>query len=514
MLPTEFLTVTRWRDNIRPRYSKLDGRDVSTAEAVINVYAASVGRKRGEIRERVAELEDAYGSFKFVRGLAALVERSCAFTSRAAVNPLEARHVLFAEASNRGYPTSLEERRRMFEDVAARLKVSAEQLEASMYADLESEIVLESAPKLSPVELLKIYNLGLTQTLLFNATEMTFTAGGNWQRIFRAVKYYGLMYTVMRRNGQFAVRLDGPLSLFKLTRRYGVSLAKVLPEIFRGKPWRVEAKILRANRLFNFVLESGRHGWFFPETLAEEKYDSTVEEEFAAQFRSLDTVWTVRREAEPVEAGASIMIPDFSFQLGGTRVLMEVVGFWTRDYLRRKLEKLGMVRDAPFIVAVNEELACDKLVSLKVSNPNIHIIQYKRNIPVKQVLELLQPYAEAEVKAQTAELMLKVEKPVVTLRELAEKHGVTMEAIRRAAEKLETHTLIGETLIEKTILHQVKETLENAVAAETPLPKILEILKPYNLPDPVATITCCGFHIRWRGLLLENALVHKPKTTQ
>lgn len=514
MLPTQLLAVSRWRDNVRPRCSKLDGRDVSAAEAVIGVYAAGVGRRRGEIRDRVAELEDAYGSFKFVRGLAALVERSCVFTSGAAVNPLEARHALFAETSERGYPTSIEERRRILEDVAARFKASAEQLEASMYADLESEMILKSAPKIGASELLKSYNLSLTQTLLFNATEMTFTASGNWQRIFRAVKYYGLMYTAMRRNGQFTVKLDGPTSLFKLTRRYGVSLAKVLPEIFMGKPWRVEAKILKANRLLNFVLESGRHGWLFPEACPEEKYDSTVEEEFAAQFRSLGTSWAVRREAEPVEAGASIMIPDFAFQLGGTRVLMEVVGFWTRDYLRRKLEKLGEVRGTPFIVAVDEELACDKLASLKASNPNIHIIQYKGMVPVRQVLEILQPYAEAEVKAQATELRLNVEKPIETLRELAEKHGVAVEAVRRVAGKLETHTLIGETLIEKALLQQIKETLEKAVAAETPLPKILETLKPYNLPDPVATINHCGFQIRWRGLLLENASVYKPKDTQ
>lgn len=509
MLPSELLSVVRWRDNVRPKYSKLDGRSVSAAEAVIGVYTGGVGLKRGEIRDRVAELENAYGSFKFIRGLAALVERNCVFASTAAVNSLEARHALFIEASRRGCPTSLEERRRLFEDVAARFKASAEQLEASMYADLDSEMTLQSAPKTSPVELLKEYNLSLTQTLLFHATEMTFTASGNWQRTFRAVKYHGLMYAAWRRNGQFTVKLDGPTSLFRLTRRYGTALAKVLPEIFRGKPWRIEAKILRANRLLNFTLESAKHGWLFPEKTTEEKYDSAVEEEFASQFRSLGTAWTVKREAEPVEAGSSIMIPDFAFQLGGTRILMEVVGFWTRDYLRRKLEKLAEVRGVPFIVAVDEELACDKLASLKASNPNIHIIQYKGKIPLRKVLEVLQSYAEAEVKAQTAELRLNVEKPVVTLKELAEKYGVSMEAVRRTTENLETHVLIGETLIEKNLMMAVNETIKSVVGAETPLPTVLKILEPYGLPDPIAAITHCGFQIKWRGLLLENAVVYK-----
>lgn len=511
MLPSELLSVVRWRDNVRPKYSKMDGASVSAAEEVIGVYAGGIGLRRGEIRGRVAELEDAYGSFKFIRGLAALVERSCVFTSSAAVDPVEARHALFAEASASGYPTSPEGRRRILEAVASRLKVSAEQLDASMYADLDSEMTLQSAPKMNPVELLKEYNLSLTQTLLFHATEMTFTASGNWQRIFRSIKHHGLMYMAARSGGQLAVRLDGPTSLFKLTRRYGTALAKVLPEILLGKPWRIEAKILRANRLMNFTLESARHGWLFPEKTAEEKYDSAVEEEFAAQFRGLGTAWAVRREAEPVEAGSSVMIPDFAFQLGGTRVLMEVVGFWTRDYLRRKLEKLAEVRGTPFIVAVDEELACDKLASLKTSNPNIHVIQYRGKIPLRSVLEVLQSYAEAEVKAQTAELRLHVEKPVATLRELAEKHGASMEAVKRAAENIETHVLVGEALVEKKLMGEVARTLENMVNAETPLPKVIEALKPFNLPDPVAAITHCGFQIKWRGLLMENATVRRFK---
>lgn len=511
MLPTELLAVVRWKDNMRPKYSKLDSKDVSTAEAVIKAYAESLGAKMEEIREKVSELEEAYGSFKFVRGLATLVERNCLFSSKASLNPLTARHALFTEACKRGFPANEAERKRIIEDVASTFKVSPEQVEASMYADLDSEMILDAAAKVVPVELLKMYNLSLTQTLLFNSTEMSFTASGNWQRIFRAVKFHGLMYMAYRRNGEFTVRLDGPTSLFKLTRRYGTALAKVVPEILRAKPWRIEAKILRANRLLNFTLESVKHGWLFPEQPVKETYDSMVEEEFAIQFKSLDTSWTLKREAEPVEAGASVMIPDFTFHFGKTRVVMEVVGFWTREYLRRKLEKLAVVNDLPFIVAVDEELACDKLKRLQALNPNIHLVYYKGKIPVKQVLNFLKPHAEAEVKMQAAGVKLALEKPVVTLAELANKHNVTIEAVRRAAEKVETHTLVGETLIDNRLLQEIRKTLEIEAVVEQPIPKILERLRSYNLPDPLTVITYFGYRIKWRGLALENASVCKPE---
>ena len=509
MLPAELLAVQRWKDQVRPKYSKLSQRDVSAAEAVIRLYRESVGAKRGAIREGVAELENAYGDYRLVRGLAALVERACSFASKAHADPLKVRHALFTEASKRGFPTTPEERLALAQDAASALGLTPVQVEESMYADLDSEEVLESCPSVRPTDLLKQYNLSLTQTLLFSSTEMEFTASGNWQRIFRAVKFHGLMYTAARREGAVHVRLDGPTSLFKLTRRYGTALAKVVPEIMRGKPWRIEAKILRANRLLNFVLESGKHGWLFPDLGSTEEYDSAVEKEFAEQFRSLRSGWEVKREPEPVEAGSAIMIPDFAFRFGGRTVYMEVVGFWTREYLKRKVEKLSEVRE-PFIVAVDEELACDRLERLKASNPNVRLLYFKGEIPVREVFACLQPLAEAEVEAQASGLKVAVKKPIATLRELAEAYGISEEAVRKAASKVETHVLVGEALIEKGLLEEVKRALAEVVTGEVPLPKAVEALKPYGVPDPITTIAALGYRVKWRGLNTENATVSPP----
>ena len=503
-MPTELLAVQRWKDQIRPRYSRLSPRDVSAAEAVIRAYEK--GAKRGAIREKVAELENAYGDYKLVRGLAALVERNCTFASKSHADPLKVRHMLFAEAARRGFATSPAERETAVSEVASTLGLSPVQVEESMYADLDVEAVLESHPSLDPVSLLKQYNLSLTQTLLFSSTEMEFTASGNWQRIFRAVKFNGLMYAAARREGAVYVRLDGPTSLFKLTRRYGTALAKVIPEIMRGKPWRMQAKILRTNRLFNFTAESEKHGWLFPELQAAEEYDSAVEQEFAERFRSLKSGWEVRRESEPVEAGSAVIIPDFAFRFGGRTVYMEIVGFWTREYLRRKVEKLSEVKE-PFIVVVDEGLACDKLERLQTSNPNVRLLYCKGKVSVKEVLTRLQPLAEAEVETQASELKIVVEKSVATVRELAEAYGVSEEAVRRAAGRVETHILIGEAFIEKMLFEDVKHTLAEVITGEVPLPKAVEVLKPYGVPDPIAIIAALGYKVKWRGLSMENVTV-------
>ncbi len=151
----------------------------------------------------------------------------------------------------------------------------------------------------------------------------------------------------------YLVSLNGPLSLFKWTDRYGTSLAKLLPQIIGSDSWRIKAEIVdkKKNRILSFEESSENTREFFPTYEASggrRLYDSSVEEKFAQSFASLhDTGWTLRREPEPLLTDPSpetgirhIIIPDFSFERTGARkkVYLEIVGFWTPEYLTRKLE--------------------------------------------------------------------------------------------------------------------------------------------------------------------------------
>ena len=85
-----------------------------------------------------------------------------------------------------------------------------------------------------------------------------------------------------------------------------------------------------------------------------------------------------------MDLGDTVLIPDFKFihSDGGT-VLMEIVGFWTPEYLKKKLEKLYRVNRKDLIVAVNENLNCSKR---DFDGP---VIFYKTRIKVNEVLKVL-----------------------------------------------------------------------------------------------------------------------------
>jgi predicted nuclease of restriction endonuclease-like RecB superfamily len=59
-----------------------------------------------------------------------------------------------------------------------------------------------------------------------------------------------------------------------------------------------------------------------------------------------------RREPEPFVVGRHVMTPDFSFEKDGMKAYLEVVGFWTKDYLAKKVQKLKEVHANNMIVVL------------------------------------------------------------------------------------------------------------------------------------------------------------------
>ncbi|HEX2909462.1 MAG TPA: DUF790 family protein [Chloroflexia bacterium] len=65
--------------------------------------------------------------------------------------------------------------------------------------------------------------------------------------------------------------------------------------------------------------------------------------------------WVIKREDRIIPVFDTVMIPDFAFQhRDGRRALLEIVGFWERSYLERKIAKLNRAGRRDLIVLVSE----------------------------------------------------------------------------------------------------------------------------------------------------------------
>jgi len=315
-----------------------------------------VGRPQREVDARLREPLMAEGPAG-KKQLAVRVLAQLARSMRdAAVPPRQARRLVFGEAVRTASP-----RDTVLARVARSLDVTPEELEASLFADLPGErIVAGLAVPLSPTELALRANLALTQALLFRATGVTLEVEGNARTLVRHAKLRGLICTVSRgsRDMDTVLEVSGPLALFRRTILYGRALGTLVPHLAWCQRFRLRAACVLEERVVDLQLGTGDP--ILPAD-APRQYDSQIEERFAREFRRLAPDWDVLREPEPVAAGTHLVFPDFALQHRydtSRRWLLEIVGFWTPDYLRRKLALYRTASVANLILCIDEDRAC------------------------------------------------------------------------------------------------------------------------------------------------------------
>jgi len=242
MLPREFLRTRRRRGSIRPVYAADD--KLSLAKTLISVFREHVGRRRGELGNALASCEELGYNYKLVRGLAAVLEKRCAFETRAAVEPVEARLAVFREAGNRVVATE-GDRRRVLSAVAFRLGVSTENLDASLHADLWNEHVLVNFDSLDPGEFLKEYNFASTIALLTEASRLELTYMGEDEDLDLLEDRLGGR---RNRTSDGLTRVVIKRRPSRRTGRLEEDLERLTFRLMLMEAWRLEAEVERASR--------------------------------------------------------------------------------------------------------------------------------------------------------------------------------------------------------------------------------------------------------------------------
>lgn len=354
--------------------------DVWPARYVLEAYRAGV--KLGEAR---AKVEDAPLEPKLARGLAHVVERLIKLEEVDKAKVLKIRLEVFREAARRHPVVSDESRRAVLEAVAARLKTTVGEVEEALSKAHEEELLIVEPPKATPEELAALYNTSLVQTLLFRSRSMssyTKAPGSRVKELIRALKGLGLMYLAEQEGGGVRLHIDGPASVLKQTERYGTRLAKLVPYIIASEDWRIEAVVSLYERTYKFVESKAAAPELSARGVEEAEFDSSVEQEF---YRQISRVCRVEREPEALVVDRRVYIPDF--KIGGLYV--EIVGFWTPDYIRRKYEKLASA-EVPLLVLVDERLALSAWRAL----PH-YVVVFRERPRLSDVFKYIRPYCKS-----------------------------------------------------------------------------------------------------------------------
>ena len=295
----------------------------------------------------------------------------------------------------------VEVRDRLFEHAEAEAKQSiARQLGRSSWAQVEPELfadvfecnrLVQFTGYASPEALLSRYNVAQAQAALFRATRLRIEARVDFQRIVTHAKLARLLHDIRPGPGAgYTIILDGPASVLRETRRYGADMAKFLPALLSCRDWRLQAEVRL--RSYGPVLrlelssESGLKGQMPPPP----EFDSSVEAAFARKWGTeARNGWSLRRAGRILQRGQTVFVPDFVLNhADGREILLEIVGFWTPEYLRAKIQKLKLFEGQSILLAVAERVAS------KWKDRPAGLILYKTALKLNDVLEALDQVAK------------------------------------------------------------------------------------------------------------------------
>ncbi len=377
VLTSDLVQARVYKKVVRPRYiDAADPDHLTLAGQLIDIFSVHEGRPRHELDHELRELLGTGTEFLLHRALAKLLLDRSTFDTEADVEPEALRSSIFEAAAavyqaTGGEQAGTEEvqpfrfdRAVVLGDVAAHHDLTPNQLEGNLYADLKSEQVLTDWKPCRPDWLLERYNVALAQGVLLRAVELEIRIdGGSIQRhreLFRKIKFFQLMHRVEGdADAGYTIRLDGPMSLFKSSGRYGLQMASFLPTLLHFDRWSLTARLAWGKKRRELGFRLSPKAGLKPYTRLTGQWQPEELTWLPEELAKLESDWTVSTDAELIDLGGrGVLVPDYVFEhTGGTRIYMEVFGFWNRGAVDSRLELLRRCGPENLILALSKQLA-------------------------------------------------------------------------------------------------------------------------------------------------------------
>jgi len=356
-------------------------RALHIAERLLTTLQAQSGGTREEVEEAIRDVSATFDGGptdrRMVDGLWKLLDDEATWDAVAGeLEPIEVRRTVFMLATALRRVGEFD-RAAVFSRAAEVLESTAASVEAALYADLRGAQRLIAAPEWSAKTLVDRWEGAQAQAVLLRAVRIEVyvacASAGSYRALFHRLKFLRLLHEVHRlspdekwpdekrpngktaRKGGHRIVIDGPFSLFESVTKYGLKLAMVLPLLESCDAFHLIAEVRwGATRTpLTFKLDGGAAGNAdTPPPLTDEVASVLT------RFAALDSAWTARPAPEVLELpGVGLCVPDLLFEhKDGTRAYLEVLGFWSRDAVFRRIELVERGLPHPIVFAVSKRL--------------------------------------------------------------------------------------------------------------------------------------------------------------
>ncbi|MBC7532059.1 MAG: DUF790 family protein [Oligoflexus sp.] len=355
----------------RPHF--LDSRDEPWVSSILEEYRRFEGKPLRDWYLRLREPLPFYCPYAKLKYFVKALDEVSKSSDRLPKKKLqELRRLLFHQSESFVYPSSVGRiaedinfrQEQMFGTLATHTLLGPlkenESIESILFADLPSEkLVGRLRDDISIHDLILSANTYLLKGIIQRSERVDIFICGKVRPIVRQALLRGLVCVVKPLHGDsgydIKISLSGPLALFRHARLYGRLLVEVLPFLPNCDRFHLNAIISDGEKQNSWIIKSGD-----PIKPAENTaYDSQIERRFARDFMKMTNDYDLIREPQAIIAGESLIFPDFAIRHRtdtGKSWLLEIVGYWTDNYLKKKIENLRLANIQHLIICVSKRL--------------------------------------------------------------------------------------------------------------------------------------------------------------
>jgi uncharacterized protein len=371
MLTKNLIRFRKQKDNIKPSFvDTTDWRQLKLAEQLLYIYANGKALTRSEIDEQASMVINGNRDLKLSKGLNKLCQDRTEFAKPGNYEYIEMRRDLFLTSGkildSEKFADYHEFQMKVYRETA-HLK---DFVQGEFYNDLPRNEELIKFKNVSPEQLLQRYNCSLVQSLLLHSSKLTIELedpdAQKLRRLFKYLKFFRLLAEIRcikyvgrgknKRPLKFSLTVDGPMSLFENTSKYGLQLASFFPAIPDLLKWKVSAEIklnnqwlqLNVNQKSELVSHYRNFSSFVPEEI----------KIFHIHFKEKQEDWTIKGETPFIDCGGGeVIFPDLSFQNeSGKTIHLELFHRWHMSQLIKRLEQGALEKMDNLIIGIDRSL--------------------------------------------------------------------------------------------------------------------------------------------------------------
>ncbi|MFL5307264.1 MAG: DUF790 family protein [Polyangia bacterium] len=399
MLTADLVTVRRRGDELRLLASDDQRTDSvrTIAAALLDEARAQIGQSRDAVEQALREIANAFpDDRRLAAAVTKLVRDGLQFQEMDAQTSAELRRDLFRRAAAARRAGTFD-RARLLEEAGVPRALDGAGVEDALFADRPGAQRLLAIDAPSPVALAAGFGLAEAQAVLLRATKVVAQVrasdAGSYRHLFRTLKFLRLLPVIRRATDGhgYTIEIDGPLSLFQASAKYGLQLALALPAIAACEAWSIEADVRwgaeRRPLVFRLAGRAStgiRPAPNLPDELAA----------FVAAFERAENGWNIEREPAVLDlAGAGVCVPDLAFTrtADGARVFFELLGFWSREAVFRRVDLVRAGLPQRILFAASKTLRVSE--ELLDESPTAALYIFTRAISVRAVVERLEQLA-------------------------------------------------------------------------------------------------------------------------